>query len=174
MNTVPRTVAALLVAFGLVAPAHADMMEKDKSMKDKGMMEDKGMMKDTEMMGPGMSGMLTGAKDHHASGTASVAKDGNGHPVLRLDNLAVDKVPDGRVYLAKGGDYTKGVELGKLTQFSGTVQYAIPANVNPADYDSVVIWCKKFSVKIGHAMFAASMTNGDGKMMDDKNGMMKK
>lgn len=149
MNTTHVTVAALLLAFGLAAPlSHAQMMEKDK-----GMMQDKNMMQDKKMMGGEMTGMLMGAKDHHASGTVALTKDAGGRTVLRLDDLKVDKVPDGRVYLAKDGDYTKGVELGKLTTFSGTVQYAIPANVNPADYNSVVIWCKKFSVEIGRAMF---------------------
>lgn len=149
MNTTRFSVAALLLAFGLASPlAHAEMMEKDK-----GMMQDKGMIQDKEMMGGKITGMLMGAKDHHASGTVALTKDMDGHTMLRVENLKVDKVPDGRVYLAKNGDYTNGVELGKLTQFSGTVQYAIPANVNPADYTSVVIWCKKFNVEIGRAMF---------------------
>ncbi|MEW6682888.1 MAG: DM13 domain-containing protein [Nitrospirota bacterium] len=174
MNPTQVTVAALVLAFGLAShPARADMMEKGK-----GMMQDKGMMKDNEMMGAGMSGMLMGAKDHHASGSVALTTDADGHTVLRLENLKVDKVPDGRVYLAKDGDYTKGVELGKLTQFSGTVQYAIPANVNTADYNSVVIWCKKFNVEIGHATFDTGMMKKDGMMMDkdtmhDDTGMMK-
>lgn len=173
MNTTHLTVAALLLAFGLTsAAAHADMMAKDKGMmQDKSMMQDKGMMKDKGMMGGEMTGMLMGAKDHHASGTVALTKDADGRAVLRLDNLKIDKVPDGRVYLAKGGDHTKGVELGKLTQFSGTVQYAIPANVNPDEYDSLVIWCRKFSVEIGRAMFGAEgMMQGDH--MEDKDMMM--
>ncbi len=159
MNTTRFSGAALLLAFGLAAPlAHAEMMEKDKGMmQDNGMMQDKGVMQDKSMMGGKVTGkvtgMLMGAKDHHASGTVALTKDAGGHTVLRLENLKVDKVPDGRVYLATDGDYTKGVELGKLTQFSGTVQFAVPANVNPTDYNSVVIWCKKFSVEIGRATF---------------------
>lgn len=172
MNTTHLTVAALLLAFGLTsAPAHADMMEKDKGMMQDENMQDKGMMKDKGMMGGEMTGMLMGAKDHHASGTVALTKDRDGHAVLRVENLNVDKVPDGRVYLAKDGDYRNGVELGKLTQFSGTVQYAIPANVNPADYNSAVIWCNKFSVEIGRAMF-----DKDGMMRNDhmqNKGMMK-
>ena len=126
-----------------------------------------------DMMEGGMWGKLAGAGDHHAAGTAAVTKDKAGKPVLQLTDLAVDKVPDGRVYLAKDGDYTKGVELGKLTQFSGTVSYPIPASVNAADYNSVVIWCQKFSVEIGRAMFAGAMMK-DEHMMDKDKGMMKK
>lgn len=130
-----------------------------------------GMMEDP--MAGAMSGLLKGAGDHRATGTVSIAKDASGNPILFLTDITVDKVPDGRVYLAKNGDYTKGVELGKLTKFSGTVQYAIPASVNMADYDSVVIWCRKFSVEIGHAMFDMGMMKNDGTMMDKEKGMMK-
>ena len=100
---------------------------------------------------------LAGAGGHHATGTVAVAKDSNGSGRLALTDISVDRVPDGRVYLAKNGDYTKGVEVGKLTQFSGTVTFPIPANVRVEEYDSVVIWCKKFSVEIGHAFFDKQM-----------------
>ena len=133
----------LLMACSLMAPpVYGDMMEK-------GMMEGK------------MTAMLAGAGDHHAAGMVAIAKDKNGAPILRMTDIKVDKVPDGRVYLTKGGDYTKGVELGKLKQFSGTVEYPIPTGVNPQDYDSVVIWCQKFSVEIGHAFFEKGMMEKD-------------
>lgn len=45
----------------------------------------------------------------------------------------------GRFYLAEGADSRKGVELGKLSRFSGQVEYDIPAGVNPEAYDSAVI-----------------------------------
>ena len=145
----------LALAMSLIAPVtHAGTMEGGK-------------------MDGGMWGKLAGAGDHHAAGTVAVTKDAAGKPVLTLTDLAVDKVPDGRVYLAKDGDYTKGVELGKLTQFSGTVSYPIPASVNAADYNGVVIWCQKFSVEIGRAMFEGAMMK-DEHMMDKDKGMMKK
>lgn len=124
-------------------------------------------------MAGAMSGMLKGAGDHRAAGTVSIAKDASGNPILLLTDITVDKVPDGRVYLAKDADYTKDIEIGTLTQFSGTVQYAIPATVNPADYNSVVIWCRKFSVEIGHAMLDTGTIKQDGMMMDKEKGMMK-
>ncbi len=71
--------------------------------------------------------------------------------------MKVDPVPDGRVYLAKDGDFKNGIELGKLEQFSGQVQYKIPADVNLKNFNGVVIWCKKFDVEIGHASFEMAM-----------------
>ena len=91
-------------------------------------------------------GMLTGAGGHNAEGSVNL----EGHTLI-LSDLTVDKVPDGRVYLTTDADFTSGVELGRLTQFSGSVNYSIPDGVNPDDYNSVLIWCKKFSVEIGHA-----------------------
>lgn len=130
-----------LMVFGLALPqAYSAEMEKEM-----GMIEGK------------MTAMLAGAGNHQAAGMVMIEKDKNGNPVLTMTDLKVDKVPDGRVYLAKGGDYTKGVDLGKLKQFSGMVEYPVPTGVNPQDYDSVVIWCKKFSVEIGHAFFEKGM-----------------
>ncbi len=100
-----------------------------------------------------MVAMLKGAAGHNATGTVAITRDKNGTPILTMTGISVDRVPDGRVYLAQNGDYTKGVELGKLTQFSGTVTFPIPAAVKTEDYNSVVIWCQKFSVEIGHAFF---------------------
>lgn len=162
-NTMKIGSAVLMIVFGFaVSQSHGEMMEKEK-----------GMMKEESMMESKMTAMLTGAKDHHASGTVEIAKDKMGKSVLVLTDLNVDKVPDGRVYLAKDGDYTKGVELGKLKQFSGKVEFAIAAGVNPGDYNSVVIWCKKFSVEIGRASFGTAMMEKGG-MMDEKKGMMEK
>ena len=97
-------------------------------------------------------GMLTGAGGHGAEGSVDL----KGHS-LTLANIEVDKVPDGRVYLANDANYESSVELGTLKQFSGTVKYSIPENVNPDDYNSVLIWCKKFSVEIGHADLKTAM-----------------
>ena len=97
-------------------------------------------------------GMLAGAGGHGAEGSVDL----KGHS-LTLANIDVDKVPDGRVYLANDANYESSVELGTLKQFSGTVKYSIPENVNPDEYNSVLIWCKKFSVEIGHANLKAAM-----------------
>lgn len=109
-----------------------------------------------DMMASGKTGMLSGFPGHNASGKASISKDGMGKAILELTGIKVDKVPDGRVYLAKGGDYKKGIELGKLEQFTGDVRFPIPGNTMLDDYDSVVIWCKKFDVGIGKATLGMS------------------
>lgn len=132
MEIIIRTsvVILLFVAIGLVASPVSSGMTDGKPM-----------------------GMLAGADGHHAAGKVVLSKGRSGNPALFLLDAKIDRVPDGRVHLAKGGDYTMGVELGKLTEFSGALEFPIPAGVNAQDYDSVVIWCHKFHVKIGEAFF---------------------
>lgn len=114
----------------------------------------------SETMEGKMTAMLAGAGSHQAAGTLAITKDRNGRSILTMIDITVDRVPDGRVYLAKDGDYAKGVELGRLTQFSGTVEYSIPAGIDAQHYNSVVIWCKRFSVEIGRGTFVDAIHTG--------------
>jgi hypothetical protein len=106
-----------------------------------------------EKMGKAKNGMLAGIEGHNAAGKVTITKNESGKTVLILTDMKVDKVPDGRVYLGKNGDHKKGIEVGLLKKFTGTVQFPIPAGTNLDEYDSVVIWCKKFDVGIGRAYF---------------------
>ncbi len=109
------------------------------------------------MMDDKMDGMFMGSEGHHAAGKATIGMGMMNKSVLTLSDIEVDKVPDGYVYLTKNADHMHGVELGKLNQFTGTVSFDIPAGVNPDDFDSVVIWCKKFNVEIGRAYLSKKM-----------------
>jgi Electron transfer DM13 len=51
-------------------------------------------------------------------------------------------------YALKGGDY---VVLSRLKKYSGAQSYAIPANINLANYRSAAIWCRKFNATFGVA-----------------------
>jgi Electron transfer DM13 len=95
-------------------------------------------------------GALAGSNGHHAAGKA-VLSDGPYGALLALKGIAIDQLPDGRVYLARNGDYRQGLEVGRLTRFSGDVSFKVPAGADPAGFDSVVIWCEKFQVEIGRA-----------------------
>ncbi len=59
--------------------------------------------------------------------------------------LGTTKAP---AYPLKEGDY---VFLAPLQKFSGAQQYAIPAKINLAEYNSAVIWCRKFNATFGAA-----------------------
>ena len=97
-------------------------------------------------------GQLVGAGGHHAEGTIEM----KGHN-LTMSGFEIDKVPDGRIYLTNDSDHETGVEIGRLTQYSGTVQFTIPPEINPDDFNSILIWCEKFSVEIGRAPLTPMM-----------------
>jgi len=143
---------ALLTA--LAAWGQAAMTEE----KAPGTMEEPdGMM---ETMHGIRSGTLHGSDGHHASGTARLDAT-----TLTLTLEKVDRVPDGRVYLAIGGDRRQGIELGTLRQFSGEVRFALPEGLDAARYDSVILWCEQFTVEIGRALLESPMAPGEERGM---------
>ena len=155
-------VAFHLGAGGIMEGTTAAMMEKGGAM-----------VKAEKAVAGARFGYLAGADGHNALGTVLLTTDHHGNQILRLADITVDRVPDGRVYLARNADFTTGVELGKLTQFAGTVEFPIAATVHLQDYDSVVIWCKRFSVEIGHAFLETGPMDKTGSMMEHNKGMMK-
>ncbi len=65
--------------------------------------------------------------------------------VLLVPKAGIRTNADVRAVLAKS------VDLGGLRAFKGSQKYSIPANVNLAEYQSVVIWCRAFSQLISPA-----------------------
>ncbi|MGE0500129.1 MAG: DM13 domain-containing protein [Rhizobiaceae bacterium] len=92
---------------------------------------------------------------HYGRGEVSVFSD---HVRLHED-FQVGPGPKYHVYLVpkpairSSGDLGNAmfVDLGRLRAFKGSQNYAIPAGVNPQDYQSVIIWCEQFSVLISPA-----------------------
>lgn len=128
-----------------------EKMVMNNAMSKDGMMEKKNGMEKK------MLAMLMGSDGHHAVGKVSVSKRMDNAHVLTLRDIKVDKVPDGYIYLANDGDWMHGLQVGMLKQFTGTVSFNLPAGVSPDDYDTLVIWCKKFNVEIGRATFGKKM-----------------
>jgi hypothetical protein len=93
---------------------------------------------------------------HSASGTASVIRRDEGGRVLTLTSFEVDNGPDLRVYLVAGpardesevDDYE---DLGALKGNKGNQQYELPRGLDLDRYETVVIWCRAFSVNFARA-----------------------
>lgn len=136
----------------LLVPAVAACAQTGGTMNDQG-----AMMKEEPMMNQKADGMFMGSEGHMAAGKAMITEGMGGKKVLTLSDIKVDKVPDGYVYLAKGGDHMKGVAVGKLDRFTGSFEFPIPKDVDTDQYDSVVIWCRKFNVEIGRAYLPKKM-----------------
>ncbi|NEP01073.1 MAG: DM13 domain-containing protein [Symploca sp. SIO2E9] len=102
-----------------------------------------------------VSGTFVGAA-HPTQGAVRVVTE-NGQRYLEFDEtFKTDRGPDLFVLLHrqqtpesyKNQDY---VNLGDLEKVSGTQKYAIPEQVDLADWKSVVIWCRQFNVTFGYA-----------------------
>ncbi|MGI9601823.1 MAG: DM13 domain-containing protein [Acidimicrobiales bacterium] len=89
---------------------------------------------------------------HPTSGTASVITDGSDARFLRFEDFATDNGPDLNVYLVADGDVDNGfIDLGNLKGNIGNQNYELDADVDLSVYDTVVIWCVRFSVSFGDA-----------------------
>ena len=91
---------------------------------------------------------------HKGSGTAIIYRGPDGSLLLRLENFSVTNGPDLHVYLSPHPNPTRGgqvrtagsVDLGELKGNRGNQNYPIPAGVDVSTVNSVVIYCKPFSV----------------------------
>ena len=89
---------------------------------------------------------------YSGQGTALVLNDGTEQRFLRFENFSTDNGPDLRVYLANSdatadqGTFDDDfVDLGVLRGNIGDQNYEIPPEVDLSVYDTVVVWCVRFS-----------------------------
>ena len=100
-----------------------------------------------------LTGSFVGVGDgiHDAQGIAKVIPIEDGGNVVRLEDLVVTNGPDLYVYLSTDKSASDFVSLGKLKANIGNQNYLIPAGTDLSKYDTVLIWCRAFSVLFGSA-----------------------
>ncbi|MEU8088507.1 DM13 domain-containing protein [Micromonospora sp. NPDC049101] len=100
--------------------------------------------------------------EHQTTGSAEIHRLANGRHQLVLRDLKTSNGPDLRVWLTdqpvirgtagwRVFDDGEWVELARLKGNKGNQVYDLPASVDPGDFQSVSIWCKRFSVSFGAA-----------------------
>jgi hypothetical protein len=94
-------------------------------------------------------------------GTATVYELEDGTRTLRLEGFESTNGPDLFVYLSAADEAdtdaaldADAVDLGVLRGNIGDQNYAIPDDVDLERYDTVVIWCRRFSTSFGAADLA--------------------
>jgi Electron transfer DM13 len=99
------------------------------------------------------TGSFVGVGDgiHNAEGMVKVIPLNNGNNILRLENLRATNGPDLYVYLATDKTNSDSISLGKLKANNGNQNYNVPSGTDLAKYDTVLIWCRPFSVLFGSA-----------------------
>ena len=92
--------------------------------------------------------------EHSTTGTALVIELEDGRRFLRLDGLETSSGPDLRVILTDQPlsddwdvwDDGELVDLGPLKGNIGSSNYEIPPSLDLGDFETAVIWCRRFSV----------------------------
>lgn len=100
------------------------------------------------------SGSFQSLNGYSVGGSAQVLSNGTDQRFLRLENFASDNGPDLKVYLrAANGEF---VSLGALTGNIGNQNYEVPPGVDLSVFNSVEIWCERFSTGFGAASLFAT------------------
>ncbi|WSZ80177.1 DM13 domain-containing protein [Micromonospora sp. NBC_00860] len=105
--------------------------------------------------------------EHRTTGSAEIHRLADGRHQLVIRDLNTSNGPDLRVWLTdqpvirgtagwRVFDDGEWVELAKLKGNKGNQVYALPASVDPSDFRSVSIWCKRFAVSFGAADLAGA------------------
>jgi electron transfer DM13 len=88
---------------------------------------------------------------HNGKGPVQII-DVGGRLFVRFEEVVLTNAPDVHVYLSRetGGkwDEVTSLYLGALKATNGSFNYEIPAGSDVASYQSVVVWCRAFSVLI--------------------------
>jgi hypothetical protein len=102
------------------------------------------------------TGSFVGVGDgiHNAEGIAKVIPQQDRSNTLRLENLHVTNGPDLYVYIATDKSASDFVSLGRLKANNGNQNYDIPSETDLTKYDTILIWCRPFSVLFGSAELA--------------------
>ena len=148
-----RAIAAFVVATALVVVATmaASGAERDEALA--GEMPDRAKP-DHEPAGPVelAGGDFTSADGHAGNGVATVVRESDGGRKLTFTDFEVDPGPGVEVWLTRDeSDLDNRVELGGLKGNVGNQQYESPADANVAEYDTVVLYCTPFTVRIAVA-----------------------
>lgn len=140
-----------------VAAGAAILVAAPLAAQEQQMMKEKEGMQDTMPMAH-----LVGAGGHKATGSITL-KPG---AVVFGDDFALERNPDAYVVLSHGLKVNEGkaLYLGKVSQFTGTQSYGIPAGTELSQYTHVVLWNKRAGVALG----SAALPHGEMKkgMMD--------
>ena len=108
------------------------------------------------------SGTISGPE---ARGDVTVTRNGEGVVTVLISNVWIAPgAPDVRIYLSSDpeGDFRSGTmtELGKVIELTGELSYDLPADLEPSDMRSSVVYCSVYSVPFGVAALEYTGTTG--------------
>ena len=100
------------------------------------------------------SGTFVSLNGYSVEGTAILNQAGEKAVLILDDDFRAQNGPGLYVYLSPNStNVTGGISLGELKAQSGRQTYDLPDNVNPDDFDHVLVYCQPFRVPFGTAEF---------------------
>lgn len=96
-------------------------------------------------------GSFSGLSNHVAKGDVSLVETDSGWEIRLQDSFWFDGAPDPRVGFGKDGKFVAATDFEQLRENAGAQVYKVPGHLDPADFNEVFIWCRKFSVPLGKA-----------------------
>jgi hypothetical protein len=98
------------------------------------------------------TGHFTGEDGHAGSGTATVVEESGGERTLTFTDFHVDPGAQVEVWLTQdASSFDDRVELGGLKGNVGDQQYELPGDADLTRFDTVVLYCTPFTVRIAVA-----------------------
>ena len=97
------------------------------------------------------SGTFSGLSNHITTGGVEVVQTDAGWEIRLAADFTFDGAPDPRVGFGRDGKFVDPTDFEVLRANAGEQVYKVPANIDPANFDEVYIWCRKFSVPLGVA-----------------------
>ncbi len=97
-----------------------------------------------------LSGSFEGRSNHEARGTVTIEPIGDGYRVVLSDDFFLDGAPDPKLAFGQDG-IAEDTIFAPLEANTGTQTYALPAAIDPTQYNEFYVWCEQFSVPLGLA-----------------------
>lgn len=105
------------------------------------------------------AGRFQGASRHQAEGVAQLVRNADGSYAVSMSGFSSDPGPDIYIILSTAErprtsqDIRKSryIVLGRRQGETGDQSYKLPLVVDPGNYRSVGIWCRRYSVLFGAA-----------------------
>lgn len=96
-------------------------------------------------------GQFQGQSNHVTTGGVSLVQTASGWEIHLADDFTFDGAPDPRIAFGRDGRYAEGTDFAELRSDTGAQIYAVPEGIDPAAFDTIVLWCRQFSVPLGYA-----------------------
>lgn len=96
-------------------------------------------------------GQFEGLSDHVTTGGITIVKRDGGVFVELGEDFSLDGAPDPVLGFGANGEYVAATQFSQLNEITGAQSYRLPDGIDLAEFDTVFVWCEKFSVPLGSA-----------------------